>query len=689
MATDSNLALGDPLTRLTGLGPKMADCYRRLEITTLADLINHLPRRYDDFATITRIDQIKDFGPLTVAGTVTNLTNRYIASARFRGHLTEGLVTDGSGSLRVVWYQQPFRVRQFKTGLRYYLSGDYKMANRRLVLSNPNAEIISQQPVQTARLRPVYPTTAGLANHQIRKHLSQLRPLVAAVPEILPGILLEPLDLMPYSRLLTWLHFPEDNHQKDQAQKQFGIRQMLTIHLSSRLLEEPVFNDQLEPLRFDPAYLKELIRRLPFELTASQTETVTAISADLARAVKPIDYLIQGDVGSGKTVVAGLIVALLIAAGKQVALLAPTEILVAQHLATFRQVLPDLADSLASLTAKASPARKKQFYQDLQANKIKLAIGTHSLLNPKLAFADLGLAIIDEQHRFGVNQRQQLRQKTKTGHQPHCLSLSATPIPRSLQLIVYNNLKVYPLTEKPPGRVRVVTRIVAGPDRPRLLARLLQEADCQHQLYIVCPAIDSDQVTDPLQEAVEMVKAHLAEDQFLVVHGRLKPELRLSRLEQFRAGVKPVMITTTVIESGIDVANATTMLILSPERFGLAQLHQLRGRIGRGQKSSHCYLALADDSRPTARLKAILKHDDGFILSELDLKLRGPGVIYGTRQSGRFDLGYAPLTDQRLLVKIRQVADDFIAASRSDRIKLQDYPRFRAQLKHNQAIVSL
>ena len=676
------MQLDDPVTKLDGVGPQLGLAYNRLGIKSLEDLINHYPRRYDDFSKITPICDLR-LGQVSIKASISSLAGRY---GRRGLHISQGLASDQTGAVALIWYNQPFRLRQFKPNQEYYLSGQYCFRQGRLFLSNPNVEAAGENLVQTARLRPSYPATKGLSNNQIRGHLSQLRPLVKEVPEYLPDYLTKAAQLKPFNQVLENLHFPENNQEKEVAQFNLGWRQMLVANLSGQLLKETLASETSARLEIDQDYLKELVNQLPFKLTKTQKEVLEEVVAGLGQA-RPIDNLIQGDVGCGKTVVAALIAAAVVRAGHQVALLAPTDILVRQHYETCLNILPQLTSRIALLVAKQPLAQRRQKLQGLADGSLGLVIGTHSLLSQPVDFFDLKLAIIDEQHRFGVNQRQALRQKGKKNQRPHCLSLSATPIPRSLQLVVYNDLKIHQISNNPFGRKNLTSQIIKKSQRDQLLKNLASRS--KGGIFMVCPAIDSEQIGDSLKEVFELVKEHFEEAQIATIHSRLSSEEKTTALAALASGAKKVLLATTVVESGLDIAKAETIVIFSPEKFGLAQLHQLRGRVGRRGQPGTCYLALAKDGPPSERLEAILKYSDGFNLSEIDLKIRGPGAIYGTRQWGKLDLGFAPLTKPSELVKLSKIVEEFLDYLKSEKLSLATWPKLKKVVEETQAVVSL
>ena len=680
------MELSSPLSAIDGLGPVQANRYKSLQIETINDLFHHYPRRYDDFSQITPASQIKP-GPITIKAQVSNVRGRY---TRWRGlHITHGLAADSSGSVRLIWYNQPYRSGQFKAGAWYYLSGEYKFQGNNLVLANPNTEIVSPNPVQTARIRPVYPATKSLGNHQIRRDFAKARPWLKDVVDPLPDSLLQLADLDRLPAVLEKLHFPQTTDDYKFARAQIGLRQLLILVLAGCLLENKIDQFLVEPLDLDDSLATKLIKNLPFELTADQANTFMALKEKLGRDNKSFNCLIQGDVGCGKTVIVGLLAALLAAAGHQTVLLAPTEILVSQHYQTLVDLFGDAGGRIVALTASTKAADQRQIKADTESGAVDILIGTQRLLSSDIAFSDLRLVVIDEQHRFGVEQRQRLLEMTPDFKRPHCLSLSATPIPRSLALVLYGELEIYQIKQKPAGRAAVVTEILPLNQRQDRLTALLTAATATNQAYVVCPAIDSNEVGDSTAEVASSLAKWIGLDRFRVLHGRIREADKARQLKDFRDGQFPVLVATSIIEAGLDIPNVNTIVIMSPERFGLAQLHQLRGRVGRRDHPGLCLLALATNDRPPERLEAIVAQTDGFALSELDLKLRGPGAIYGTKQWGDLNLDWAPLVDEKQIKRAQTITRDWLATAGGDRFNLDDYPGLGGLIKASWSIINL
>ena len=665
------MKLTDSPSQIQGLGVKIKAALGRLGLSTIQQLIEHTPRRYDDFSSLSPIAQLTT-GKVSIQAQINQIKTRYLR----RGlNITEALVSDDSGHLAVVWFNQPYRARQLKTKTDYFLSGNYSFSGRHLQLVNPRIEPVSNFPIQTARICPVYPATKDLNSAQLIRLIAKVRPLITQIADPWPAQLLQMAQLIPYGQLLDQLHFPASAQQLSQANHQLSLRRLLLICLASEMLKQKQASQVA--VSIPPAFdkLKQLVADLPFKLTDQQRR----LSYQLIKQMdsrRPLNQLVQGDVGSGKTIIGLLVAVNVIEAGGQVALMAPTALLANQHYQTTKKLIGKYLakDSYCLLSAQTKD--KAKVYRQLKSGQIKLVIGTQALIQAKLVFKQLQLVIVDEQHRFGVEQRQQLTSKaTKT---PHVLSLTATPIPRSLQLTFFRELAVSTLSQKPAARQAVTTQLLPLAARNQLLTKLLAQAGPNNQLYVVCPAIDSEDVSDPVEAAEKLLTTIKADLKYAVIHGRQKTETRDKLLKDFAQGKSPVLITTRVIEAGIDVATANTIVILSPERFGLAQLHQLRGRVGRGDQPGHCYLAQADNNPASSRLQAVVNSSDGFYLSELDLEIRGPGEIYGTRQSGPLaELSQLSFSDHKARAQAVKLAAQVV----SDLPDLLEYPSLKREIE--------
>jgi ATP-dependent DNA helicase RecG len=577
-------------------------------------------------------------------------------------HVTEAVASDDSGSVRLVWFNQPYREGAIKRDQHYYVSGQFELKRQRFAIMNPAMELVKDLPLNTARIVPVYRETKGLTSRQIRAAVMQLRPLITALPETMPAWLIADQKLLSRSDAVMAMHFPQSAKQLDEARERLGLEEVFELTLASLLNKQENATEQAPAVPFEASVAQKFVKSLRFALTDAQRKVIWQIYQDLERT-QPMNRLVEGDVGSGKTVVAAMAAAMVMHHGHQVALMAPTELLARQHADTLQALLLPLGygDSVGLLVGGMTPPQKEQAHAAIKDGRIKFIVGTHAIIQEKVDMQALELLIVDEQHRFGVEQRKALM--AKAGHAAHVLNLTATPIPRSLALTLYGELDVSILDEKPAGRQPITTEIISPNSVTRLYADIDQQLEQGRQMFVVCPLISESAVLDV--NSAEKVYDTLRTKTFKhrrigLLHGKMKPADKTAIMQSFVNHDLDILVSTTVIEVGVDVPNATIMLLEAAERFGLAQIHQLRGRVGRGEHAGFCYLLMSDSSAPSPRLRALERSQDGFKLAELDLELRGPGAIYGTMQHGQLDLRIAKLTDVKLIARARQAAQEFV-----------------------------
>lgn len=671
-----------PLTALKGIGPALAVKFAGLGITTVEQLVTYWPRRYDDYSLLTPMAELAP-GPITVSGAIHSVKGRYVRRGM---HITEAVAQDASGSVRVVWFNQPYRAAAIQAGKKYYLSGNYELSHQRFALQNPVIELAEDLPMNTARIVPIYRETKGLTSRQIRAAVAQAL-AVTTLPETLPLWMLDDAKLMSYQAATAAMHFPASSEQLRDARRRLGFEEVLALSLASQYIKRQQRLEKAIPLPFDKQLAQTFARELPFTLTDAQRSVAWQIFQDLEHDF-PMNRLVEGDVGAGKTVVATMAAMMALSRGYQVALMAPTEILARQHADTISRLLQvhGLDDKVSLLVGSMKKAQKDHARQAVKDGRALFVIGTQALIQDSVDMRQLALVIIDEQHRFGVDQRKTLM--LKAGHMPHVLSMTATPIPRSLALTLYGELDVSIIDQKPVGRLPIATELVSPNSRAALFEKVISQLTAGRQLFVVCPLItESAALEAQSAEATyeQLRKKELKDWRVGLLHGKLKPAEKQSIMERFVRHELDALVSTTVIEVGVDVPNATVMIIETPERFGLAQLHQLRGRIGRGEHQSYCYALLSDSKAPSKRLRAFESSQDGFRLSELDLELRGPGAIYGTMQHGALDLRIAKLTDTALIAEAQQAARTFID---SDEDLLQ-YKKLAATVARLQTVTNL
>ncbi|HTK39880.1 MAG TPA: ATP-dependent DNA helicase RecG [Patescibacteria group bacterium] len=647
------------LSSIKGVGPKTAAQFEAAGLETVGDLIRFLPRKHEDFSEVIPIAEVKP-GKNTIRA---RCESTQIKRVRRGMTVTSATLVDDSGKLQAVWFNQPYRATQFQPSDEYYFSGDFEFRYNRYQLTNPSAEKVSDLPVQTDRILPIYRQIKGLKSQVVRKILAELRPLVSVLPETLPPAIVAAEKLMSYAEALTGLHFPTQPADIARARERLGFEELFQLLLASQLNRQE--NAALEgiPMPFDVQSVKKFVSELPFTLTNAQRIAAWEIIQDFEKAV-PMNRLLQGDVGSGKTVVAGIAALEAAQAGYQTALMAPTEILARQHAQTLSTLLEPFGITVGLLIGSVKGKARQQLNDNIARGAVAVVVGTHALIQDSVTFHSLGFVAIDEQHRFGVAQRQALL--SKADHMPHLLSMTATPIPRSLQLTVFGELDVSVLNERPANRKPIKTTIVSPISAKTVYAQIDAELSKGRQAYVICSLIDESVASDKKSVEAEYKKLKnsiFGHRSIGMLHGRMKPEEKDQVMQDFKAKKYDLLVSTTVVEVGVDVPNATCILIENADQFGLAQLHQLRGRVGRGEDQSYCFLMMSDSKKPSERLREVERSNDGFYLAEVDLRLRGPGEIYGRAQHGELNLQIASLADTVLIKRAQQAVERFMDTS--------------------------
>ena len=622
--------LTDPVTILKGVGPARAKQFANLNIFTLGDLLCHFPRGYEDRSQLVTIDRLEVDKPACFRATVMNTPRT--SHIRKGLDLTKVQVADHTARLSLTFFNSKFAAEQLQYGKEYIfygaVSGDFVGYN----MTNPTFESPEAPAVTTRRVLPIYPLTAGLSNAAVLRAVRQALAICDPPAEILPEPVRAAYQILPASVAYLAIHEPASMAQAEQAKKRLVFEEFFVFSAGLSLMRASRAQKQTQP--YADLDLGAFYEALPFRLTGAQNRAIGDILQDFARGT-PMNRLVQGDVGSGKTMVAAAAIFCAAQNGRQSALMAPTEILAEQHAASLEKLLSPLGISVTLLTGSMTPKQKKQVRQDLAEGHVQVAVGTHALLTDATQFQNLGLVVADEQHRFGVAQRSRLSEK---GEDPHLLVMSATPIPRTLALLMYGDLEVSILDELPPGREPVETFLVGESYRARINAFIRKHVEQGHQCFVVCPAVEENQelgVKAAAAWAETLQQTVFPDLRVALLHGQMKAAQKEQTMAAFAKGEADVLVATTVIEVGVDVPNATLMVIEDADRFGLSQLHQLRGRVGRGQAKSYCILTTHTRSPETVqRLKALCKTTDGFRIAEEDLRLRGPGDFFGSRQSG-------------------------------------------------------
>ncbi|MFZ6029139.1 MAG: ATP-dependent DNA helicase RecG [Chloroflexota bacterium] len=662
-------ALDASVTVLSGVGPKHGETLGRLGLKTLGDMLYFFPRRYDDYSQLKPINRLWYGEEVTVIGVLQSVNTRILRGGHAR--MTEAIVSDGTAAMRLTFWN-PYVAKRLRPGLEVVLSGKVEQYLGRLVMVNPEVELLEHENLSTNRIVPVYPLTANITQRWLRKQMHTVVNYWALrVHDPLPDRLRADAALMPLPTALLQAHFPDSFERLKAARYRLAFDEIFLLQLGVQRQKRAWQDRTARAFETPDDWFDGLVARLPFPLTGAQQRALADVRGDLASA-RPMNRLLQGDVGSGKTVVAALALAMIFRHGSQTAIVAPTGILAEQHYKNLSQLLVGEEGALLRpeqirLLVGATPqAERNEILAALAGGDVKILVGTHALLEEPVTFADLQLAVIDEQHRFGVQQRAALRGK---GENPHLLVMTATPIPRSLALTVYGDLDLSVIDEMPPGRQEIETQVFYPRERERAYQLIRSQIEQGHQAFIIYPLVEETQKAESGEEtqndagrAAVDEHARLQREIFPkyrlgLLHGRLRPEEKDAVMADFRDGKTQVLVSTSVVEVGVDVPNATVMLVEGANRFGLSQLHQFRGRVGRGQAKSYCVLIPENpDDTENERLQAMAASNDGFVLAEKDLEQRGPGDFLGTRQAGFTELRLASLTDVRLIEAARKQA---------------------------------
>lgn len=669
------------LQSIKGVGEKTFEQFEAAGISTVGELIDFLPRAYEDFSEVTPIAEVQP-GKLTIKARCEKISTRPVR----RGlRVTTATLADDTGKLQAVWFNQPYRETQLKSGEEFYFSGEFEFSFNRYQLSNPSAEKVSEMPIQADRILPIYRAIHGLKSNLVRKILHELRPLMTMLPETLPDDIVKREGLISRSEAVLGMHFPDSLEDISRAKERIAFEELFALLMASQM--NRIENGKLPGwhIPFNQRVVKSFVEKLPFTLTNAQRSAAWEILQDFEKEI-PMNRLLQGDVGSGKTVVAGLAARQAAHEGFQTALMAPTEILASQHAETLNRLLSPFDVRVGLLTGSVKGKVREQLYKAIKNGDVDVVVGTHALIQSKVDFHRLGFVVIDEQHRFGVNQRQELLKKSE--RMPHLLAMTATPIPRSLALTVYGELDVSILNEKPSDRKEIKTKIWSPNSRPQLYRLIEAELKKGRQAYVICSLIDNNpnnELKSVQQEFKRLDQAVFKHRKIGLLHGKLKPAEKDEVMRAFAAGETDILVSTTVVEVGVDVPNATVILIEDADRFGLAQLHQLRGRVGRSSHQSYCYLMTSSSSAPSQRLREIEKSNDGFYLAEVDLQLRGPGEIYGRAQHGELNLQVASLGNTKQVSRAQKAAQSFIESGGN----LLQYKQLAHEVQHYQRVTTL
>lgn len=664
------MELDTPLAVVSGIGPTFAKRLTRLNLFTVEDLLNHYPFRYENFSQIKNISMAKSGEESTFRGQIWSIKNSY---TRFKKVITKAILNDGTASLEITWFNQPWLIKNIKTSDTIQISGKTERYHSKIAMIAPEWEKIEEgidfQNIHTGRIVPVYPETYGIKSKWLRnKIIGLLRSKVAQIEDPLPEHIYNQLSLF---EALQQIHFPDSFEKHAQALEKLSFDELFYIQLNNQKTKlEWRGKKILEPLNINPDTLLHFINNLPFELTSAQKKVIDEIIVDLKKN-HPMNRLIQGDVGSGKTVVAAAVIYLLCQNKLRSVLMAPTEILAFQHFQTLTKLFTPYKIKVDIYTGSKKFTKNKNSTPDV-------IVGTHALLSKKISLDTVGLVIIDEQQRFGVEQRSLLRNKAKL---PHFLTMTATPIPRTVALTLYGDLDLSIIDELPKGRKVVRTHFVPSNKRSAAYNFITQQVNQGQQVYIITPLIEESE-TQLSAKAVKVEYERLQKEVFPdlslgILHGKMKSKEKEEVLGKFKNKEVDILVSTSVVEVGVDVPNATIMVVEGAERFGLAQLHQLRGRVGRGTAQSYTFLFTETENRQNiSRVKNLEKIYDGLKLAELDLKIRGAGEVFGIKQSGSWDLKIASFSNLSLVERTKKAAEAVLKESST----LDKYPKLKRKL---------
>ncbi len=719
------IGLSTPLAEVKGIGPKFQEKLKKLKLGTVKDLLWYFPFRYEDFSNIVAIKDLKIGQHAVIRGEIVSV--KMWKSWKKRMFILEALVSDDSGSIRAVWFNQRFLITTIKKGITVNLAGKIIETKGGLTISHPIHEIITASKRNASELRhtgrivPVYPETKGLTSKGIRFLIKPLLDNIGRIEDFLPKEILNKQKISNINKAIYDVHFPEKMEDAQEAKKRFAFEDLFFLQLVNLRQRIKLSQEKAHSSDFSIDEIKELLAELPFELTHSQKKSLWEILQDLKKS-HPMNRLLQGDVGSGKTIVAVLAALVLAKDGKQIAFMAPTEVLAKQHYETFKKFFKKFDKGVGLATGSMakvfygdeleSDIKKNELIKKIENNGLKIIFGTHALIQKYVKFNDLALVIIDEQHRFGVKQRAELLKKSlPAGRQdksnvniPHLLSMSATPIPRTLSLTVFGDLDLSIIDELPKGRKEIITKIVSPANRDKAYVFIRGEVKKGRQVFVICPRIEqttNDQEQPVIKsswfntwENVKMVKEEyekLSQKVFPdlrvgMMHGKMKAKEKNEVMKNFSGHKIDILVSTSVIEVGVDIPNAVIMMIEDADKFGLAQLYQFRGRVGRGEHQSFCFLLTESGSKSThQRLRSLIEAKNGFELAEKDLAIRGPGEFLGEEQTGVPDLAMKAVRNPELVKSSRQAAEEIL----KDDPELKKYPLLQTRLETFQKDVHL
>ena len=693
------ITLETKLDKLPRISASHAKKLEKLNLFTVRDLFYHFPSRYEDFSQIYNVSELEPDTNATIVGYPTDVNTLRIPNRRLT--ITTAIIEDDSGSINAVWFNQKFVEQSLRSGDKLRISGKLVINDKNgLHFSSPSIERFERTPTSTGRLVPIYPETAGITSKWLRWQIQLLREKDIYIPEIIPKNILKKLNLPSRKKAIELIHFPKTDKEWIYATKYFMFEEMFTLQLITLRTRASLAKQKAHKIKFDEKLIKNFISSLPFKPTNAQRKSSYQILRDMSSDT-PMNRLLNGDVGAGKTLVSAIAGLQVLSAGYQVAILAPTEVLAKQHFDTFLNMFEKYNFSIGLLTgahkmygshpALVQSAKRKTLLNKISSGEINLVIGTHAIIQEDVSFKKLALIIVDEQHRFGVAQRAKLIKKAMESDDgnkstvPHFLTMTATPIPRTFALALFGDLDVSLLDEKPAQRKEIKTTLVHPNNADKIYEFIKEELDRGRQAYIILPLVEETEALKDVkavkQEYEKLSTGVFANYALGLMHGKLKSKEKEKLMKDFSQNKVQILVSTSVVEVGVDVPNATVMIIENAERFGLSQLHQFRGRIGRSDKQSYCFLFSTHFNSP--RLKAMEKYSDGFKLAQMDLKLRGPGEFLGSQQSGLPDGAMKNLSNIRLVTLAREHAKEVlqkdISLKKQKELK-QELDRFYSQV---------
>ena len=688
------MTLSTPVSQIPRVGPAYEKKLQKMGITQVRDLLFHFPRTYEDFSHITPITKVEAGNVYCVAGKILEI--KEMRTYRKRVSLITAIIEDESGAIKVLWFNQPYLADSLKPKDQVYLAGKVVRDKDGIYFASPIHEKADEGKNLThlGRIVPVYPETIGVSSRWLRSIIKMVLAQMKEVPETLPQEILKERAFEPIQKALWHIHFPDSMEQALHASKRFSFEHLFYILLFILSERKKIATIKAPAIPFEPEMMKRFTDKLPFQLTDDQKKAAWYILKDMGKP-RPMNRLLQGDVGSGKTVVAAMAMLSAVKAGYQAALLAPTEILTQQHHKTVAQVLTPFKITIGLLTGKTdrliSPKlpndyieiSRTKLLEKVKNNEVQVLIGTHSLIQDKVKFGKLALVVVDEQHRFGVKQRANLLHKTTLI--PHLLSMTATPIPRTLAMTLYGDLDLTLITQLPKGRKKIVTQVIAKAQRAKAYEAVRNQIQEGRQAFVICPRIERTEkspkdieIKTVKEEYEKLSKEIFPELRLEMLHGKMPSTEKERVMRNFKYGKIDILVSTSVVEVGVDIPNASIMLIEGADHFGLAQLHQFRGRVGRADHQSYCFLFCESNSyMARQRLKAMEQLSSGFELAERDLKLRGPGDFAGTKQWGIPDFAMRHLTDLELVEQARESAKAILEKD----IALKGYPLLREKVQ--------